>query len=119
MPVKPDYARPKPSAAPAEEPDRRWFLAVMLGSAMGVGFAAVAATMGMWSLALARFMFPNVLTEPPSRFKVGFPGDFPPGNVENKFKAQYGVWVVNVEYNGQQQIAALKTVCTHLGCTPN
>jgi cytochrome b6-f complex iron-sulfur subunit len=29
------------------------------------------------------------------------------------------VWVVNTEYNGQQQLFALKTVCTHLGCTPN
>ena len=26
---------------------------------------------------------------------------------------------MNGEYNGQQQIFALRTVCTHLGCTPN
>ena len=31
----------------------------------------------------------------------------------------YGVWVVNGEYNGQREIYALRTVCTHLGCTPN
>ena len=66
-----------------------------------------------------RFMFPNVLTEPPSKFKIGFPGDFPPGVVDEKFKAQFGIWPVNVEYKGQRQIVALKTVCTHLGCTPN
>ena len=64
-------------------------------------------------------MFPNVLTEPPSRFKIGFPSDFPPGVVDEKFKAQFGIWLVNVEYKGQRQIVALKTVCTHLGCTPN
>ena len=29
------------------------------------------------------------------------------------------MWIVNTEYNGQQQIFALKSVCTHLGCTPN
>ena len=29
------------------------------------------------------------------------------------------MWVVNSEYNGQPQIYALRTVCTHLGCTPN
>ena len=29
------------------------------------------------------------------------------------------MWIVNAEYNGQQQIFALKIVCTHLGCTPN
>ncbi len=33
--------------------------------------------------------------------------------------ATNGVWVVNGEYNGKPQIYALKTVCTHLGCTPN
>jgi cytochrome b6-f complex iron-sulfur subunit len=71
------------------------------------------------TLGTARFMFPNILTEPPSRFKVGFPDTFAPGQVETKFVAQYGVWVVNGEYNGQRQIYALRTVCTHLGCTPN
>ncbi len=33
--------------------------------------------------------------------------------------ATNGVWVVNYEYNGMPEIYALKTVCTHLGCTPN
>ena len=64
-------------------------------------------------------MFPNVLREPPSQFKVGFPSNFSPGQVETKFKAQFGVWVVNGEYNGLPQLYALKSVCTHLGCTPN
>jgi cytochrome b6-f complex iron-sulfur subunit len=64
-------------------------------------------------------MFPNILTEPPSRFKVGLPADFAPNVVVEKFKAQFGVWLVNGEYNGQRQIYALSTVCTHLGCTPN
>ncbi len=27
--------------------------------------------------------------------------------------------MVNWEYNGQREIYALRTVCTHLGCTPN
>jgi len=29
------------------------------------------------------------------------------------------VWIVNYEYNGQSEIYALRSVCTHLGCTPN
>jgi cytochrome b6-f complex iron-sulfur subunit len=29
------------------------------------------------------------------------------------------VWVVNSEFDGIQQIVAIKSVCTHLGCTPN
>ncbi|MEX0713033.1 MAG: ubiquinol-cytochrome c reductase iron-sulfur subunit [Pirellulales bacterium] len=120
MPARPDYARRQPAkdAAVAAE-DRRWFLSVALGSFLGIGFTSLATTLGLWTLGLARFMFPNILTEPPSRFKVGFPGDFPPGAVEEKFKALFGVWVVNAEYQGEPQIFALRTVCTHLGCTPN
>jgi cytochrome b6-f complex iron-sulfur subunit len=117
MPAKPEYAKPKAKAAVEE--DRRNFLQVALGSMLGLGFTALAGATGLWTLGLARFMFPNILTEPPSRFKVGFPSNFAPGQVETKFIAQFGVWVVNGEYNGQPQIYALRSVCTHLGCTPN
>ena len=113
-PVKPEAKKPKEG-----EEDRRGFLQMALGSFMGVGFTALSVTSGLFTLGLARFMFPNVLAEPPSRFKVGFKEGFPAGKVETKFVAQYGVWVVNGEFQGQQQIYALKTVCTHLGCTPN
>jgi cytochrome b6-f complex iron-sulfur subunit len=121
MPTKPEYARMvRPTVAPASAgSDRRGFLSVMLGSALGIGFTSLAGTMGLWGLALARFMFPNTLREPPSVFKVGFPDGFSPGIVETKFKAQYGVWIVNGEYDGKSQLYALRTVCTHLGCTPS
>ncbi len=121
MPAKPEYAKPK--ATKATDEDRRGILAVMfgamVGSFLGLGFTSLATTFGLWTLGTARFMFPNILTEPPSRFKVGFPSNFAPGQVETRFVAQFGVWVVNWEYNGQRQIYALRTVCTHLGCTPN
>jgi len=118
MPAKPDYAKPKP--APVADESRRGFLAdMMLGSFLGIGFTSLATTLGLWTLGTARFMYPNVLTEPPSKFKVGFPANFAPGQVETKFIPQYGVWVVNYEYQGRPQIYALRSVCTHLGCTPN
>jgi cytochrome b6-f complex iron-sulfur subunit len=79
----------------------------------------MSASRALFTLGTVRFMFPNVLRLPPSQCKVGFPDTFAPGTVEEKFKAQFGVWIVNAEYNGQQQIVALKSVCTHLGCTPN
>jgi cytochrome b6-f complex iron-sulfur subunit len=121
MPVKPAYAQVPAEPAPMTVDQRRrsLLLSVLLGSSLAMGFASLAVTLGLWTLALARFMFPNILREPPSRFKVGFPGDLAPGQVETRFQAQFAVWVVRGEYNGQPQIYALKSVCTHLGCTPN
>ena len=117
-PLPPKPVRPA-KAAKADHEDRRGFLEIALGSFMAMGFTALSVTGGLFTLGLARYLFPNVLAEPPSRFKVGFKEGFPSGKVETKFVAQYGVWVVNGEFEGQQQIYALKTVCTHLGCTPN
>jgi cytochrome b6-f complex iron-sulfur subunit len=116
MPVKPDYAKPKPAAAakPADQTRRDFY-----GAALASGFWLLGGVSALWTLLSVKFMFPNVLREPPSKFKVGFPDAFPGGQVQEKFKAQYGIWVVNAEYNGQPQIVALKSVCTHLGCTPN
>ena len=129
MPEKPAYAQPSTAPAPPEakggkQPakkagakaeaageDRRGFLMA--------GFAGLSAATFLWTMAVVKFMFPNVLREPPSKFKVGFPDAFPSGQVATKYKAQFGVWVINTEYNGQSQLVALKTVCTHLGCTPN
>ncbi len=125
MPPKPDYAKKPPvraGAAKAATEERRgvvFMLGVMVGTALGVGFTSLAATLSMWTLGMARFMFPNIITEPPSRFKVGLAADFPFGQVSEKFKASSGIWVVNGEYNGLREIYALSTICTHLGCTPN
>jgi len=91
--------------------DRRTF--------MEAGFWALGGVALLWTLATVRFMFPNVLREPPSKFKVGSKDNFPAGQVQTKFKAQHGIWIVSVEYNGEQELVALKSVCTHLGCTPN
>lgn len=119
MPAKPDYAQPK-SPKTETDVDRRGFLTgVLLGSLFGIGWVATSVTFGLWTLGTARFMFPNVLTEPPSQFKIGSPGDYAPEAVSTKWKAQFGVWIVNTTYDGQQEIYALRTVCTHLGCTPN
>ena len=101
---------------PAVDGRRRGLLGVLFGSVMGLGFAALGLTGALWTLATGRFMFPNALREPPGRFKVGFPGDYPAGHVETRFKEQYGVWVIHDTYRGRRQIYALRTVCTHLGC---
>jgi cytochrome b6-f complex iron-sulfur subunit len=118
VPQKP--ARPpQPAKKAADAEDRRGFLEIATGSFMALGFTALSVTGGLFTAGLARYFFPNVLAEPPSKFKVGSKEGFPSGKVETKYVAQYGVWVVNGEFQGEQQIYALKTVCTHLGCTPS
>ena len=118
MPVRPDYAKPAAKRGKDEkQSERRAFLFGI--SAQAVGYTALGATLTAWTLATVEFMFPNILREPASRFTVGKPSDFAPGHVEEKYKAERGVWIVNAEYNGEQQIVAIKSVCTHLGCTPN
>ena len=120
-PVPPRPVREKTVKASkvSKTEERRGFLAYTVGSFMAVGFTALSVTGGLFSMGLARYFFPNVLAEPPSSFKVGSKEGFPFGVVETKYVAQYGVWVVNADFEGVQQIYALKTVCTHLGCTPN
>lgn len=65
--------------------------------------------------AMGRFMFPNVLFEPPQSFKIGFPEEFDLDLVDTRYTEKFGVWVVR----NADGMYALLSVCTHLGCTPN
>jgi cytochrome b6-f complex iron-sulfur subunit len=92
----------------------------VLMTPFAAAWAALGAVTGISVLGTARFMFPNVLTEPPSKFKVGPASDYPLNTVSNKWKDQFGVWIVHTDqYEGKNLIFALTSVCTHLGCTPN
>ncbi|MFT7676338.1 MAG: cytochrome b6-f complex iron-sulfur subunit [Planctomycetota bacterium] len=64
---------------------------------------------------MVRFLFPNVLYEPPQEFKAGMPAEYAIGAVDTRYKATRGVWIVREETG----FYVLSTVCTHLGCTPN
>jgi cytochrome b6-f complex iron-sulfur subunit len=90
--------------------DRRSFINWVV-----TGWVAMSGALAAGATAVGRFMFPNVVTEPPSSFKVGFPADFAVGKVDERFKEKYRVWVVRNE----EGIYALSAICTHLGCTPN
>lgn len=61
-----------------------------------------------------RSAFPRVHFQPPSTFKAGFPADYSIGEVSDKFKQAYRVWIVREE----EGFYALFAKCTHLGCTP-
>ena len=136
-PVKPTVAPPMPAKpvlgkkAPAPDAGRRKTLLALVaapfaaigglfGSAFSTAWTALAATTGVATLATARFMLPNVLTEPPRKFKIGPPADYDLGTVATKWVAQYGIWIVHTDqYKGKNLIYALASVCTHLGCTPS
>src|SRR3989338_3352383 len=89
---------------------RRRFL-----SWFGLAWVSFAAATGGALSILLRFLFPNVVFEPPTSFKAGFPGDYEIGKVDERWKEKFGVWMVRVA----EGIYALSTICTHLGCTPN
>jgi cytochrome b6-f complex iron-sulfur subunit len=112
-------AAPKP-AAPARAADdtsplltRRAWIGLSWGAFSAATAAALAAT--------GRFMFPNVLNEPPQQFKIGLPTEYGMG-VDERWKDKYGIWVIRAPEDIVQHASGfyiLISVCTHLGCTPN
>ena len=111
----PAPAAPQPPKAAVPVPatpqmDRRRFL-----SWFGLGWLSFAAATGGALSIVLRFLFPNVVFEPPTSFKAGFPNDYEIGKVDERWKEKYGVWIMRVA----EGIYALSTICTHLGCTPN
>src|SRR5882672_9145480 len=107
QPTTPPVAPPavKPGLA-AQDLSRRSFL--KLGWAAFVGFFAVSAG------ATLKFMFPNVLYEPPETFKAGRPEEYSEG-VSLRWTKLQRVWIIRNETG----IYAMWARCTHLGCTPN
>ncbi len=93
---------------PTGDSRRRFFLKV--------GWGGIASFFLGSTVIFARFFYPRVLFEPPPRFKAGKLLELLPGTVDTRFKDKHGVWIVRDDDN---KIFAIKTVCTHLGCTPN
>jgi cytochrome b6-f complex iron-sulfur subunit len=88
---------------------------------MGLAWGAFSAASAAALAATGRFMFPNVLNEPPQQFKAGFPNEYGVG-VDERWKDKFGVWLVRTTEDVAQNAAgfyALISTCTHLGCTPN
>src|SRR3990170_8132053 len=85
---------------------RRFFARVCWG-----GFLA---SRGGATFGTFRFMFPEVLYEPPTIFKIGKPTDYGMG-VTDTLKKERQIWVVRNE----KGLYVLVAICRHLGCTPN
>ncbi len=79
---------------------------------LGWGFIGVFLTTVVGSA--IRFFFPRIIYEPPTKYKVGYPGEYSLG-VSERFKKQFRVWIVREV----DRIYVVQAKCTHLGCTPN
>jgi cytochrome b6-f complex iron-sulfur subunit len=91
----------------------------MFGSWFAVAWAAFTAAMVGMTLGTLRFMFPNVLSEPPTTVRAGNFNMYEENRVDDRLKEQ-GMWVIHgKDERGREIIYALSTTCTHLGCTPN
>lgn len=99
----------EPAAQPpqkTQEISRRSFLKLGWGAFLGFLAASAGASL--------KFIFPNVLYDPPETFKAGRPEDFPTG-VSTKWTKAQRVWIVRNDAG----LYAIWARCTHLGCTPN
>jgi len=113
----PAAAKPAASSRAADDTSPLLTRRAWMGLAWGAFSAASAAALA----ATGRFMFPNVLNEPPQQFKAGFPTEYGMG-VDERWKEKFGVWIVRTPDDIDQHASgfyALSVTCTHLGCTPN
>src|SRR5437762_8988749 len=90
--ARPTTAAPAAAKPATRDPDdlsplltRRAWIGLAWGAFSAASAAALAAT--------GRFMFPNVLNEPPQQFKAGFPNEYGMG-VDERWKEKFGVWIV-------------------------
>lgn len=106
-PIKPKQDKPPENDQGVWRMSRKNFLNV-------AGWFAFFSFLGTATLGAIRLMVPRVLYEQPSAFKAGFPQDYVIGEVNEKYKDEYRVWIIR-EAEG---FYALLAICTHLGCTP-
>lgn len=87
------------------ELSRRSFISLL-------GWLSILGSTLFQGLSTLRAMVPNVLYEPPKKFKIGKPDDFPEGV---KFLAEKRLFV----FKENNTFYCISAICTHLGCTVN
>jgi cytochrome b6-f complex iron-sulfur subunit len=75
------------------------------------GFFIVGGLM-LQGFATLKSLFPRVLYEPPTKFKVGMPTDFPEGV---RFMPEHRLFIIR----NDDRFHCISAICTHLGCTVN
>jgi len=103
MPPSPNASHPQHKSEGAKGQTRRTFL-----DRLGLG--ALLASIGGQATLMLRALVPNVLYEPPRRFKIGAPDQFPQGAT---FLEGPRLFI----FREQQSFYSISAICTHLGCT--
>lgn len=98
--------RPGDGVEGAEAPGRRLSRRLTLGG--------IALFLGAQAWLLARLLMPRTLAEGPRFLPAGRPGDYPPGEVSERFLRSHRIWIVR----DAEGLYVLFARCTHLGCTP-
>ena len=77
-------------------------------------WSAITGSLVVYFLMFVRFFLPRSITEPPTTFRIGPPGDYALG-VDTKWQQQYRIWVTKTS----DRLFVIYARCTHLGCTPD
>lgn len=102
-PDQPSSASANPEQKGPAAIGRRDFLNEISAAALGItGLGGAVVSLN--------YISPNVLFEPPARFRVGMPEDYPVNSVS--FLREQQIYVVRTA----EGFTALSAVCTHLGC---
>lgn len=100
----PEEERPKTDAEATKERIKRRTL-------LGFGWLGFLVSIAGPLFANVRFLFPNVVYEPPARFKISRPQDYPIGSVT--FIEKQRVFI----FHEPEGFRAVSAICTHLRCT--
>ena len=80
-------------------------------SLLSIGWIASLVSLIGPGLANIRYLFPNVLYETPTAFKLRRPAEYPPNSIS--FEEDRRLFV----FNDRHGFRAMSAVCTHLRCT--
>ncbi len=111
MSRKPARSTDAQTVAAAAPTPSLWSRRDFLGRLGWTGFGIISL---LAILSAIRSAFPRVLFRPETSFKAGYPDDYVVGEVSERFKRSFRVWIIR----NQEGIYALYAKCTHLGCTP-
>lgn len=112
--TEPEMTAPETAEQENERVPRRGFLKLLLGR-----FAAASGVIVLLAILFKRFFYPSVSYQKSRAFKAGFPIDYHPGKVDERYKGNYGVFIVRSSPEEGNYIFALSARCAHLGCMVN